>query len=143
MTTPARRQSRFPFPELPEWVEGFSPRFSWHPVADWYGMRIEEDVKEDQYIVRAELPGIDPEKDLEVTIDNGMLTIKAERSERREAKRRSEFRYGSFSRAVELPPGAKEDEVRAEYTDGILTVSVALGEEKAPSRRIEVKRHSD
>jgi HSP20 family molecular chaperone IbpA len=143
MTTPARRQSRFPFPDLPDWMEAFQPRLGWHPLADWYGMRIEEDSTEDRYIVRVELPGIDPDKDLEVTVESGMLTIKAERAERTEGKRRSEFRYGSFSRTVELPPGANEDEVRAEYTDGILTISIGLGEEKTPTRRIEVRRQAD
>jgi HSP20 family molecular chaperone IbpA len=54
-------------------------------------------------MIRAELAGIDPEKDVEVTAGSGYLTIRAERSDKIERKHRSEFRYGSFSRTMGLP----------------------------------------
>jgi len=91
--------------------------------------------------VRAELAGIDPEKDVEVTVGSGYLTIHAERSETTQGKHRSEFRYGSFSRSLALPANADEDDVTANYRDGILTVSIALktAEKKASAKKIEVK----
>ncbi|MFD0542186.1 Hsp20/alpha crystallin family protein [Streptomyces mexicanus] len=55
------------------------------------------------------------------------------------AKGRSETRYGSMSRTVTLPPGANEDEVTADYTNGMLTVSVGMGREKTEEKHIEVK----
>ena len=67
---------------------------------------------------------------------DGRLTIKAERSEKKETKGRSEFRYGSFVRSVTLPAGANEDDIKATYDKGILTVSVAV-----PKRRIGRETH--
>ena len=65
-------------------------------------IRVEEFVDDKTLVVRAELPGVDPDKDVEITIDNGYLRIHAERQEKEEHKDkgrfRSEFRYGSFSR---------------------------------------------
>lgn len=56
--------------------------------------------------------------------------IRAARSGQVEGKHRSEFRYGSFTRTLELPPGADADGVTAEYTDGILTIRAAVKEEE-------------
>jgi HSP20 family molecular chaperone IbpA len=102
-------------------------------------MKIEDYTQDDRYVIRAEIPGIDPDKDLDVTVEEGVLTIRAERSEREVDKHRREIRYGSLSRSVVLPKGAKADDIRAEYTDGMLTVSVGLGEEKTQPQHIEVK----
>ncbi|MGO4493299.1 Hsp20/alpha crystallin family protein [Arthrobacter sp. 2YAF22_2] len=77
-------------------------------------------------VVRAEVPGIDPERDVDVSVSDGMLHIKAEREEKSEHKSktgyRSEFRYGSFVRSIALPPGAKEEDITASYKDGVLEV---------------------
>lgn len=89
--------------------------------------------------MKAELPGIDPSKDVEVTIGSGCLTIHAERSDKIEGKRRSEFRYGSFTRSLTLPANASEDDVTASYDAGILSVSIGLKQEKEAARKIEVK----
>jgi HSP20 family molecular chaperone IbpA len=85
------------------------------------------------------MPGIDPDKDVEVTIQDGVLTIHGERREEHKDTRRSEFYYGSFSRSVALPTGADEDDVQAAYKDGILEVSVRLGESKPETKRITVQ----
>jgi HSP20 family protein len=91
------------------------------------------------YVLRAEIAGIDPEKDLEVGVGAGYLAIRAARSGHVEGKHRSEFRYGSFSRTLELPPGADADDVTAEYADGILTIKVAVkGEHQEAVKRIPV-----
>ena len=65
----------------------------------------------------------------------GQLTIKAERTERKETKGRSEFSYGSFTRSVTLPAGANEEDIKATYDKGILTVSVAVPEQAAPAEK--------
>jgi Molecular chaperone (small heat shock protein) len=87
-------------------------------------------MKEGVYEVRAELPGVDPTDDIEVTVRDGQLTIKAERIPDRESNGHSEFSYGSFVRTVALPAGADEDEIHATYDRGILTVSVPLSEDQ-------------
>jgi HSP20 family protein len=92
-------------------------------------------------VIRAELAGLDPEKEVEVTVGSGYLTIRAERSDKTEGKHRSEFRYGSFSRTMPLPANADEDAVTASYRDGILTISVGLKtEQKTSAKKIEVAK---
>lgn len=86
-------------------------------------------VEEDkELVVTAELPGVD-EKDVEVTLDQGILTIRGEKkseSEREEGRTRvSERRYGSFERSIALPEGIDEEKVKARYEKGILTIRVA------------------
>ena len=64
---------------------------------------------------------------------DSQLTIKAERTEKKGANGRSEFRYGSFVRSVTLPAGANEEDIKATYNKGILTVSVAVPQQAAPA----------
>lgn len=91
-------------------------------------MKIEEFVDGETCVIRAELPGIDPEKDVEITVADGVLHIHAERSEGTQEDRpdgyRSEFHYGSLARSLRLPDGATEADVTATYKDGILEVRV-------------------
>ena len=98
-------------------------------------IRIEEFVDGKNLVVRAEMPGVDPDKDIEVTIDDGFLRIRAERQEKEEHKDkgrfRSEFRYGSFSRNIPLPDDVKEEDIKATYTDGVLEVRTPLPDEAA------------
>jgi HSP20 family molecular chaperone IbpA len=90
-------------------------------------------------VLRAEIAGVDPAKDLEVTVGGGYLAIRAERSSSTEGKHRSEFRYGSFSRTLPLPASADADDATADYADGILTVKVALKGERAETvRKVDV-----
>jgi HSP20 family protein len=91
-------------------------------------MRLEEYVEDDTCVIRAELPGIDPEKDVEISVADGILHLRAQREERSEEKQpdgyRSEFHYGRLSRSIRLPEGATEADVTASYKDGILEVRV-------------------
>lgn len=100
-------------------------------------IRVEEFVDDKTLVVRAEMPGVDPDKDIEVTIDDGFLRIRAERQEREEHKDkgsyRSEFRYGSFSRNIPLPDGVKEEDIKASYTNGVLEVRAPLPEQAQPA----------
>jgi HSP20 family protein len=109
-------------------------------------MRVEQFMDGNALVVRAELPGIDPEKDVDVSVADGMLHIKAEREEKSEHKGksgyRSEFRYGSLSRSVSLPPGAREEDVTASYKDGVLEVRAPAAEQApaAGTRKIQINR---
>jgi HSP20 family protein len=136
-----QRQSRPLLPELSELFNGLSgfPAFaSLRPLFDSRLMRLEDEMKEGMYEIRAELPGVDPTDDIEVTVRDGQLTIKAERTQTSESNAHSEFSYGSFVRTVALPGGADEDEIHASYDRGILTVSVPLSEDHPTEKHVEV-----
>jgi HSP20 family protein len=104
------------------------------PVVFWpefdEGMRVEEFTENGTFVLRVELAGIDPDKDVDITVKDHVLSITAERreeekSEDREYVRR-ELRYGAFTRSIELPRGATEADVKATYKDGILEVRVPM-----------------
>jgi len=136
-----QRQSRPLLPELSELFSGFSgfPSIAnLRPLFDNRLLRLEDEHKDGVYEVRAELPGVDPTDDIEVTVRDGRLTIKAERTQTGEAGGHSEFSYGSFVRTVPLPAGADEDDINATYDRGILTVSIPLSEDSPTDKRVEV-----
>ncbi len=95
-------------------------------------------------VVRAEVPGIDPDRDVDVSVSDGMLHIRAEREEKSEHKSkagyRSEFRYGSFTRSISLPAGAREEDITATYKDGVLEVRAPAPEPAAreTSKKIRI-----
>ena len=92
-------------------------------------------------MIRAEMPGLDPDKDVKITVEDNTLVIDAERTEEKSDKNRSEFQYGAFRRAMALPAGAKVDDIKATYTDGILTVTIGIGETpSAQTKQIPVAR---
>lgn len=109
-------------------------------------IKVEEVRDGDSLVVRAELPGIDPDKDVDVSISDGALHISARREERTEEKSkgsyRSEFRYGSFSRTLPLPEGATPESVTASYKDGVLEVRVPIptAPPAPPSAKVQVTR---
>ena len=128
MSTLTRREYRGPFMDIFDWLE--SPWTMLRPAAS-HPMRLEDYVKDGAYVLRAELPGVDPEKDIEVTVSKGVLTISARRHEETEGKHRSEFRYGAFARSITLPEGADQDHIRASYDKGVLEVVVTLKDQAA------------
>lgn len=95
-------------------------------------MRVEEFLDGDTCVIRAELPGVDPDKDVEISVADGVLHLRAQREEHREEKQpggyRSEFHYGQLSRSIQLPAGTTEADVTASYKDGILEVRVPAPE---------------
>ncbi len=141
-TLPVTRRPRSLFPEFSELFTAFPSFAGLRPVVDTRLMRLEDEIKEGRYEVRAEIPGIDPSKDVDITVRDGELTIKAERTEQKEFNGRSEFSYGSFVRTVSLPAGANEDDIKATYDKGILTVSVAVSEPKPAEKRVQVQSAS-
>ncbi len=127
MSTLTRRNYRGPFMDVFDWLE--SPLAVLRPAS--HPMRVEDYVKDGTYVLRAELPGVDPEKDIEVTLSHGVLTMSAHRQEETEGKHRSEFRYGTFTRSITLPAGADEDHIRASYDMGVMEVTVSLKDQAA------------
>jgi len=83
--------------------------------------------RETDYLVTAELPGMS-EKDVELKLVNDMLTIKGEKKEEKEEKRKgyhlSERRYGSFERSFRVPDGVDGDKIEARFNKGVLTVTL-------------------
>ena len=105
--------------------------------------RVEEFVEDNEMVIRAELPGIDPDRDVEITISDNSLRVRAERREESRDESdgyRTEFRYGLFERIIPLPAGVNEEQVRASYKDGILEVRVPIDQERAEAKRIPVAR---
>lgn len=136
MTALERREPRGIFPDLFDWFE--SP-FGIFRSGTEHTIRVEDYVENGDYVIRAELPGIDPDKDVEITVANGVLRIHAERREEKKEAHRSEFHYGSFTRSFTLPSDVNEDDIKATYDKGILTVRLPMPKpEKAEVKRITV-----
>ena len=120
------------------WLDG--PFLAPRPVAA-QARRMEEHIANGRYVVREELPGVDPVKDMEITVAKGILTIRAERHEEVQGQHRSEFRYGMFTRHIALPVAADATDIKATYHWGIVEVSIGLhhaADDKA-GRRIPVQ----
>jgi HSP20 family molecular chaperone IbpA len=96
-----------------------------------------------ELIITAELPGIDPDKDIEITVDDDYLTIKGEKAEEKEVSEEDRYmherRYGKFVRRIPVPEGVSSDRITANYTKGILTVKVTLPEETKPAKPEKIK----
>jgi HSP20 family protein len=140
MTAPARRSHHSLLPDFTDVFGGFPGIAGWPFAFEHHGIRIEDRMEQGRYLIRAELPDVDPNKDVDVTVQEGMLTIRAERQEERSRAGHSEFRYGTFTRTIALPSGAREDDINASYASGILTVSVGIDESKETGRRVPVQR---
>ena len=138
MSTLTRREYLGPFMDVFDWLE--PPWTMLRPNAS-HPMRVEDYAKDGTYVVRAQLPGVDPEKDIEVTVSKGVLAISAHRQEETEGKHGSEFRYGAFARSFTLPEGADEDHIQASYDMGILEVVVPLKDQEAEGahKRVPVR----
>lgn len=126
------------------WPEWFSQWPEWL-ASDVNGIKVEEQMDDDKLVIRGELPGVDPDEDIDISIDNGRLSIRAERKERKESKNgehgyHSEFRYGSFARVLTLPEGAVADDVSATYTDGILEVTVPIDETSRNRKKVAIAK---
>jgi len=107
------------------------------------GIRVDEFREDGHLVIRAELPGMDPAKDVNVTVSDGTLHIKAERHEEEKTEKkgymRRELRYGSFARTLPLPEGVSRSDVTAAYKDGILEIRLPLpAGETEPARKIPI-----
>ena len=132
-----------------DWPDRFGSRMFDMPDA-WKGLFDDDDMKVEEFrengtlVVRAEMPGIDPDKDVEITVTDHMLHLRAERRSEKKSEDtegyRSEFHYGSFARSVRLPAGATESDVSASYNDGILEVRVPVDDDTAEAKKIPITR---
>lgn len=106
----------------------------WVPAVD-----IKETEKE--FIIHADIPGVDPD-DIDVHMEDGMLTIKGEREsetkENREGYKRIERQRGTFYRRFSLPDTANADKISAKSNNGVLEITIPK-QEKAQPRKIQVK----
>lgn len=106
-------------------------------------MPVESFTRDGRYVVRADLPGVDPDKDVEITVEGDQLTIFGERREEGHENGRSEVRYGSFLRRIQLPEGAAPEDIDARYDAGVLEVSVPVAEDVREPIRIAIQRSAD
>ena len=119
-----------------EWdmTDLFNEDRTWMPAFD-----ISENEKE--YLISAELPGMEI-KDVDITLTEGILTVKGEKKNEKEDKEedyhRIERRYGSFHRSFRIPGRVKPDKVNATYKDGILKLTLPKAE-GSETKKIEVK----
>lgn len=104
--------------------------------------QIEVEHRDDALIVRADLPGLRPD-DVDVTVDDGVLTIHGERRqvqrEEEDGFVRSEVVYGAFYRTIPLPDGADESRTSAVFRDGVLEIAIPVTTGRARGRRIAVQ----
>ena len=96
----------------------------------------------DDLVIRAEIPGVDPERDIDITVQDRTLSIRGERKQERRTEDdrffRTETFYGSFLRTVPLPTEVKPDDIQATYRDGILEIVIPKAAERTSSKRIPV-----
>jgi HSP20 family protein len=110
-----------------------SPSVSWVP-------RVDIHEEKDRFVVLADVPGVDP-KDIDITAENGVLTVRGERkSEKRDTENgfeRLERVTGTFLRRFTLPEGANTEQIKAKQTNGVLEVSIPKNPAIQP-RRISI-----
>lgn len=106
-----------------------------------FSPRIDISETEKQFVIDVELPGME-KKDIDITMENGRLTISGERKFQKEENgtkyHRVETHYGSFARSFHLPDNVDDESVLATYRDGILNVTINKSEEKL-KKQIKVK----
>ncbi len=106
----------------------------WAPPCDLLG-------RDGDLVIRLDLPGIDPGKDVQVTVENGMLCIRGERHEptaEHGGLYRRQWRYGAFEQGIALPEGVTGEGITASYTNGVLEVVVPKAAPGAQPRTIPV-----
>ena len=127
---PARNPFRFYSPFFaPLRVRTDADRYDWAPSVD-----VSE--TDDTFEVRAELPGV-AKDDLHVSVKDNLLTLSGEKRQENvddpQNYRRAERRYGNFQRSFTLPAEVNTDDIKAEYTDGVLTLSIPKPEAAKPT----------
>lgn len=116
--------------------KGDGERVQWMPTVDVMK-------KGDDLLIRAEVPGVKPE-DVDVTVSDDVLTIRGQRTEEEEHKEgeyiRKESTFGVFERQVMLPQGTSTSNIRAEYHDGVLEITVpqAAKTEKPETQHVPI-----
>ena len=124
-----RVMNRFVDEAFDRGVSGWAPE-------EW-GLALDVSETADQFIVKASIPGINPD-DLEITYNNDVLTIKGEIQSEEESEDNRyhlrERRYGRFARSLSLPTTVEADKINANYEAGVLTLTLPKAEEVKPKR---------
>jgi HSP20 family protein len=117
----------------------FAPSVNGQPVT--WGLALDVLEQEDEFLVKASVPGINPD-DLEITFTDNVLTIKGETKAEEEVKEANyhlrERRYGVFTRSLSLGSRITADKIQANYENGVLTLHLPKAEEDKP-KRIAIK----
>jgi len=144
-----------PFRELEEWHRGiddlFSRFFEGRP-SEGTGFEeaglpaVETLSKNGNFVVRLDLPGMDP-KEVDISVTDDVLTVKGERRRKEEKKEgeyvRTEVSYGSFERSLRLPAKIDADKIKASYENGVLEIAMPMAKESEPKKvhvQIEAKK---
>ncbi len=114
---------------------------------------VESYVKDGNLVVRADVPGLEL-KDIDVSVLRNVLSVKGERKSEKEVKKedylRREVSYGSFERRMSLPEGAATDQVKANFKNGVLEITIPLAKEAvakkvqietAPEKKVDISKH--
>ena len=123
------------------WARDLMPDRFWNGKRAQPALNIKE--TDDNFEIELAAPGF-TKNDFEVTIEDGCLNIKAEKStsdeENEENYTRREFSYNAFERSLQLPESVKQEAIKAKYNDGILSFNLAKKEEakKLPPKKIQI-----
>jgi HSP20 family protein len=124
-------RTRLAYPTLPLFV-----RKPYMPTMDVFE-------RDEDLIVKVEIPGIDPEKDVTIEVREGTLVISGERRQEKEVEEQAYYRmeayYGAFERRIEIPEGVDESRIAATYTDGVLEVVIPQGATKKVEKEAETR----
>lgn len=131
---------------LDEWTRAIP--FRPMNVPQWWQhddlIRVEEFREDGTFVIRAELPGVDPDKDIELTVSGGILGIHAERHEEEKHEQRGylrqELRYGALSRSLPLPDGVRESDIKATYESGVLEIRIPEPDREPAAKKIPIAR---
>lgn len=127
--------------EIDRLFEDFSPTFLGREGAPEVRCKMDLAETKDGLELTVEVPGMD-EQDVQVSVSDGMLTVSGEkRFEKQQTDRNYRFverGYGAFSRSIDLPPGVKAEDIKADLAKGVLKVTVPTPA-KPEAKKIEVK----
>ncbi|HZD02306.1 MAG TPA: Hsp20/alpha crystallin family protein [Actinomycetes bacterium] len=119
-----------------QWIMPLSKEHRWVPACDVFA-------RADDLVVQMELPGIDPEKDVQVSVQDGVLCISGERGHDAATEQagywRRESSYGAFERGIPLPEGAKAEDITASYDNGVLEIVIPKAAQLPQPTRIAVR----
>ncbi len=104
-------------------------------MTSWPSIEVKDEERE--LVVTAEVPGMN-DKDVELLVDNGMLTIRGEKKGERDERGYSERWYGRFERQIPLPPYVDEEHCTADFRDGVLTIHLPKSADAESRRRIPI-----
>lgn len=147
---PVRKDSDHPFAhfrkEFDDLFDNFFRSFDLQPFESTTGAfspRIDVVDSEQEISIKAELPGMD-EKDIDVSISRGVLTLRGEKKQEKEDKGRDYYRmersYGSFSRSIQLPAEVDETKIKASFKKGVLDIAMPKTQKLAEeTKKIKVK----